>query len=140
MRSPAEELRRPAGIIRKRRWFLLVLGLLLAIVLLLVGGERPTYAVVSPDETYRLQFYEPARYHHLRDRHMESPGFARLYRNRDPFDLVGESPVVDLYDKGQVFWHQAETGEVAVGMVIVFRKVNPMTRDGEILPLPRRGP
>jgi hypothetical protein len=140
MRSPVQERRRPAGIIRGRKWLLVALGVLASVAMWLMGGERQTYAVVSPDETYRLQFYQPARYHHLLNRRMESPGFARLYRNRDPFDLVGESPVVDLNDKGQVFWHQAATGEVAVGMVIVFRNVHPMTPDGEILPLPRRGP
>lgn len=135
-----EDLRTLARIAWKRKWLLLVLGFVSVVALWLAGGERQTYAVVSPDETYRLEFYEPARYHRFIDRKMESPGFARLYRNRDPFDLVGESPVVDLNDKGQVFWHQAQTGEVAVGMVIVFRNVNPMTPDGEILPLPRRGP
>jgi len=128
-----------ARIAWKRRWLLLVSGLMSSAALWLAGGERRTYVVVSPDETYRLEFFQPARYHHFLTREMESPGFARLYRNRDPFDLVGESPVVDLDDKGQVFWHQAVNGEVAVGMAIVFRGVNPMTPDGEILPVPRRG-
>jgi len=134
-----EDLRTAARIAWKRKWLLIPSLLVLATVLWLFDGGRLTY-VVSPDQTYRLQFYEPARYHRLLNRRMETPGFARLYRNRDPFDLVDESPVVDLNDKGQVFWHQARNGEVAVGMVIVFRNVHPMTPDGEILPLPRRGP
>jgi hypothetical protein len=129
-----EDLRTLSRIAWKYRWVLL----LLAPALWLSGGSRATYVKISPDETYRLEFHHPARYQELLHRDMESPGFARLYRNRDPFDLIAESPVVDLYDKGDVFWEQATVGEVAVGMVIRFQNVHPMTPDGRILPLPQR--
>lgn len=135
-----EDLRTLLGIAWKRKFLLLASALVLGAVLYLFDGGRPTYVIVSPEKMYRLEFYEPPRYHYLLDNSMESPGFVRLYRNTDPFDLIGESPVVDLFSNGTVFWDQAATGEVWVGMGIVFRNVHPMTPDGEILPLPRRGP
>jgi hypothetical protein len=134
-----EDVRTLLRIAWKRKWLLIAFLLVLAPVLWLFDGGRLTFNVVSPDQTYRLEFYDPPRYHGLLEETMESPGFVRLRRNTEPFDLIGESPVVDFFSNGEVFWDQARTGEVWVGMVVRFRNVHPMTPSGDILPLPRRG-
>jgi hypothetical protein len=135
-----EDLRTLARIAWKRKWLLLVLGFVSVVALWLFDGGRLTYIVVSPDQTYRLEFYDPPRYHDLLDETMESPGFVRLRRNTEPYDLIGESPVVDFFSNGEVFWSQGRTGDVLVGTAVRFRNVHPMTPGGDILPLPHQNP
>jgi hypothetical protein len=130
----AKDLRALARIAWRRKWLLLLLCAAFA----LTRGERRTYVKVSPDETYRLEFFTPSVYQRLLHLGMESPGRVRLYRNRDPYDLVRETGVVELEDHGPVSWLQAEYGRVAVGTGVVFRGVHPMSPVGDILPLPVR--
>lgn len=135
-----EDLRTLLRIAWKRKWLLVASSLVLTAVHWLFDGGRLTFIEVSPDQTYRIEFYDPPRYHGLLEETMESPGFVRLRRNTEPFDLIGESPVVDFFSNGKVYWDQARTGEVWVGMGVRFRNVHPMTPTGDILPLPRQNP
>jgi hypothetical protein len=68
---------------------------------------------------------------------MESPSFARLYRNFDN-EYFGESEVADFFGgNGRSTWLIHETGEVAVGRDISYTGIPPVPAAGDVLPVPR---
>ncbi|MBI3898186.1 MAG: hypothetical protein HY308_07800 [Gammaproteobacteria bacterium] len=131
-----EDLVTVLRIIAKHKGKLLTLGLVVGVVLFLYGGDNLKYAGCSPDDTYRLEYYDARRYQRLLNSEMEAPSFARLYRNFDN-KYFGESNVSDFFGgNADTIWNMANTGNVMVGQGILFENIPPVTQDGVVLPIP----
>ncbi|MBI3899488.1 MAG: hypothetical protein HY308_14520 [Gammaproteobacteria bacterium] len=83
-------------IIVKHKGKLLAIGLLLSLWLFAYPRAHLDSVEVSPDRTYRLEFYRPGLLQHFLNREKSSPGFVRLYRNFDN-EYFGESDVFDCF-------------------------------------------
>jgi hypothetical protein len=135
-RSDVDDLRTILRIIIRRKGVVLTLALIAVLAVFLTGGARMEFVSVSPDRTYRLEYYSPRHYQRLLHWLTEEPGFVRLYRNTDNA-YFGESVVANFFGgTGESFWLMEKTGEVAVGGSILYKNVPPVTPAGEILPLP----
>ena len=131
-----DDLRTILRIIIRRKAVVLAVVLIAALAAFLTSGARLEFVSVSPDRTYRLEYYSPRQYQRLLHWRMEEPGFVRLYRNTDNA-YFGESVVADFFGgTGESFWLMDKTGEVAVGASILYRSVPPVTASGEVLPVP----
>jgi hypothetical protein len=131
-----DDLRTVWRVIARRKAMLLAAVLIASATGFLATGEKLEFVSVSPDRTYRLEYYTPRRYQRLVHWKMGEPAFVRLYRNIDNA-YFGESIVADFIGgTGDPIWLIDKTGEVAIGGAILYQDIPPVTAGGEVLPVP----
>jgi hypothetical protein len=132
-----EDLRTLWRILGRHKGKLLVVLALAGVLFFLVSGAKLEFVSVSPDRTYRLEYYSARHYQRLMNWSMELPSFVRLYRNADN-KYFGESTVADFFGgNDRSLWLIDEAGEVAVGRDISFTGIPPITASGDILSVPQ---
>lgn len=132
-----EDLRIIWRILARYKGQLLTVLALVGVLVFLAGGATLEFVSVSPDRTYRLEYYNARHYQRLMNWSMELPNFVRLYRNTDN-KYFGESNVADFFGgNGRSTWLIDKTGEVAVGRDILFTGIPPVTASGDALPIPQ---
>jgi hypothetical protein len=107
-------------ILRRRKWSLGFLLVLLWGISDLTGGERLRYMESSPDYFYRLEVYSPYRYQDPIGKGLfdgDESVFIRLYSNLPGNRFLGETPLVSDRESAITrLWDQWESGRVSAGM------------------------
>ncbi|MBI3898438.1 MAG: hypothetical protein HY308_09100 [Gammaproteobacteria bacterium] len=131
-----DDLRTMLTIVAKHKAKLLVICFLAIAALLFYPRAHIDSVEVSPDLTYRLEFYRPSLLQYLRHVGMRSPGFVRLYRNFDNH-YVGESDVVDFVGGAGIRWNMTTSGQIDVGRDVEFTNVPPVGPGSIVLKIPK---
>jgi hypothetical protein len=132
-----DDLRTIGRTLIRHKGKLLTVLVLAGVLAFLVSGATLEFVSVSPDRTYRLEYYRARHYQRLMHWSMELPSFVRLYRNTDN-KYFGESNVADFFGgNGRSMWLIDKAGEVAVGRDISFTGVPPVTASGDVLSIPQ---
>lgn len=96
------------------------------------------FVEVSPDDSYRIEYYSPSIYQHLTS-DAQFPMVLRLYRNTDN-EFMGDSGPVDLSSGSRTLWAMEMSGEVLIGTDYIFEDVPPISPAGDILDYPKDQP
>lgn len=117
------------------------LAAILALFLAVFGVTRVgplKFVEVSPDDSYRIEYYAPSIYQHLTS-DAQFPMVLRLYRNTDN-EFMGDSGPVDLSSGSGTLWVMKMSGQVLIGTDYIFEGVPPISPAGDILDYPKDQP
>lgn len=118
-------------ILRRHTGKLMTLLVLFAVVVLITREGPLEFVAVSPDDSYRIEYYTPSLYQSWASG-IYDPSIMRLYRNTDN-EFMGESGVVDLSSGPKVLWATERSNTVLVGTIHSFENVPPVSPAGIIL-------
>lgn len=126
------------SILRRHVGKLVIFIVLLTIVIVGTREGPIEYVTVSPDDSYRIEYYAPSIYQRLTTE-AHDPAILRLYRNVDN-EFMGDSGVVDLFSGSSTLWAMERSGSVIVGTTYIFDDVPPVSPAGDILDYPKERP